>query len=221
MAEGLSLGGQVFERIRSNIVKGIYKNGEELREVTLGEELGVSRTPVREALRQLELEGLVEIVPNKGARVRGISKKDVQDIYHMRSCLEGLAARWAANNISEEDLEKLEEVIYLAKFQLKKADRNNQVVELDGRFHEILYRAAGSRMMEHVLRDFHKYVQMARSSSLSGNERAKKSVEEHEAIFEAIKNKDGDLAEKLANEHILHVIENLALNEKGEQREEK
>ncbi|HEY9575917.1 MAG TPA: FCD domain-containing protein, partial [Lachnospiraceae bacterium] len=74
---------------------------------------------------------------------------------------------------------------------------------------------------EHVLRDFHKYVQMARSSSLSGNERAKKSVEEHEAIFEAIKNKDGDLAEKLANEHILHVIENLALNEKGEQREEK
>lgn len=213
MAEGRSLGGQVFEKIRSNIVEGIYKNGEVLREVSLGEELGVSRTPVREALHQLELEGLVEIVPNKGARVRGISQKDIQDIYHMRSYLEGMAARWAAKNISKEDLEELEEVIYLAKFQLKKAGRSSHVVELDGKFHEILYRATGSRMMEHILKDFCKYVQMARSFSLSGNERAQKSVEEHEAIFEAIKNKDGDLAEKLANEHILHVMENLSLNE--------
>ena len=87
-----SLGGRVFQRIREDILKGKYKQNDELKEATLGKELGVSRTPVREALRQLELEGLVSIVPNRGAYVNGISKKDIWDIYYMRSTLEGLCA---------------------------------------------------------------------------------------------------------------------------------
>ena len=85
-----SLRGRVFHSIRDGILKGKYQEHEELREVTLGKELGVSRTPVREALRQLELEGLVTIIPNKGAYVTGITEKDVQDIYQIRSMLEGL-----------------------------------------------------------------------------------------------------------------------------------
>ena len=84
-----SLGGRVFQRIREDILKGKYKQNDELKEATLGKELGVSRTPVREALRQLELEGLVSIVPNRGAYVNGISKKDIWDIYYMRSTLRG------------------------------------------------------------------------------------------------------------------------------------
>ena len=87
-----SLGGQIFNRIRDDILSGNYTPGEELKEATLGKQLGVSRTPVREALRQLDLEGLVEIAPNRGAKVIGISRKDVEDIYHMRARLEGLAA---------------------------------------------------------------------------------------------------------------------------------
>ena len=90
-----SLRGRVFSRLREDILSGKYEEGEELREVAIGEELGVSRTPVREAFRQLELEGLIRIVPNKGAYVTGISEKDVKDIYMIRSRLEGLAARWA------------------------------------------------------------------------------------------------------------------------------
>ena len=83
-----SLRGRVFRHLREDILNGVYKNHEELREVTIGEELGVSRTPVREALRQLELEGLVTIIPNKGAYVTAITRKDVKDIYKIRSQLE-------------------------------------------------------------------------------------------------------------------------------------
>ena len=103
-----SLGGRVFQRIREDILKGKYKQNDELKEATLGKELGVSRTPVREALRQLELEGLVSIVPNRGAYVNGISKKDIWDIYYMRSTLEGLCARWAVeNSIRSKEAERI------------------------------------------------------------------------------------------------------------------
>ena len=99
--DNYSLGTRVFHIIRENILSGKYQKGEELKEKTIGEEIGVSRTPVREALRQLELEGLVTIIPNKGAYVVGISQKDVRDIYEIRSRLEGLCARWAAEEISK------------------------------------------------------------------------------------------------------------------------
>lgn len=89
-----SLRGQVFDKIRSDILKGRYQQGDELVECTIGKELGVSRTPVREAIRQLELEGLVRLVPNKGAFVNGISARDVTDIYLIRSRLEGSVPGW-------------------------------------------------------------------------------------------------------------------------------
>lgn len=205
-----SLGSQIFNKIREDILSGTYKRGDELKEATLGRKLGVSRTPVREALRQLELEGLVEIVPNRGARVTGISEKDISDIYLMRSRLEGLAARLAAEYMKEEDIAEMEEVILLSEFHLKKA-KNDQMVRLDGRFHEIMYHAAGSRMLEHVLTDFHHYVKLARANSVKTQNRAEESVLEHKAILEAIKKRDRDLAEKLANDHIQHVIDNLEM----------
>ncbi len=161
-----SLGSRVFQRLREDILSGKYKEHDELRENTLGKELGVSRTPVREALRQLELEGLVTIIPNKGAYVTGISSKDIRDIYILRSMLEGLCARWATEHITEEQLEELEEVILLSEFHMKKVNGNNadQVTDLDGKFHKILYEASDSRILSHVLMDFHKYVQQARRS---------------------------------------------------------
>ena len=206
-----SLGSQIFNRIRDDILSGNYTTGEELKEATLGKQLGVSRTPVREALRQLDLEGLVEIAPNRGAKVIGISRKDVEDIYHMRARLEGLAARKAAEQIKEEELAELEEVILLSEFHVKKPE-SKQMVRLDGRFHEIMYRASGSRMLEHVLTDFLHYVKMARSHFVKTEHRAQESVKEHKRILEAIRQRDGDLAEQLANEHIQHVIENLDLH---------
>lgn len=210
-----SLRGRVFQRLREDILSGKYNDGEELREISIGEELGVSRTPVREALRQLELEGLVEIIPNKGAYVTGITAKDVIDIYKIRSLLEGVCARWATEHISAGQIEELEEIVLLSEFHLKKAAAQKavHVSELDGKFHKILYEASDSRILEHVLTDFHKYVQMARRMSVGTKDRAEKSIAEHRAILEAIKNKDKELAEKLANEHIMKVMENLHINE--------
>ena len=206
-----SLRGRVFQKIREDILTGVYKEHDELREVTIGTEMGVSRTPVREALRQLELEGLVTIVPNKGAYVTGITAKDVHDIYKIRSMLEGLCARWATEHITVKQIEDLEEIILLSEFHLhKKGDKTApQVSELDGKFHKVLYEASNSRILEHVLSDFHKYVQMARTLSVGAKDRAEKSIEEHKDILEAIKKKDADKAEKLANQHIMKVMENL------------
>ena len=209
---------------REDILKGRYKQQDELREATIGKELGVSRTPVREALRQLELEGLVTIVPNKGAYVTGISQKDIWDIYQMRKYLEGMCARWAAEHITEDQLEELEETILLSEFQMKKENGYNkeQVTGLDGRFHTILYEASGSRMLCHVLTDFHRYVQMARKSSINVKARAEKSIEEHKAILQAIRDRNPDLAEQLAKEHIVHVMQNLKkIEEKHNQEEAK
>ena len=171
-----SLGGRVFKRLREDILKGRYKQQDELREATIGKELGVSRTPVREALRQLELEGLVTIVPNKGAYVTGISQKDIWDIYQMRQYLEGMCARWAAEHITEDQLEELEETILLSEFQMKKENGYNkeQVTGLDGRF------------------------------------------------LQAIRDRNPDLAEQLAKEHIVHVMQNLKkIEEKHNQEEAK
>lgn len=210
-----SLRGRVFRRLRNDILSGVYKEHDELRETTIGEELGVSRTPVREALRQLELEGLVTIVPNKGAYVTGISKKDVHDIYKIRSILEGMCARWATRYITPEQIGELEEVILLSEFHLKRKNEEKavQVSELDGKFHKVLYEASNSRILEHVLSDFHKYVQMARTHSVESRERAEKSIEEHRAILEAIKGKDEDQAERLANAHVMKAMENLHIEE--------
>lgn len=206
-----SLSGRVFQKIRSDILEGKYKEHDELRENTIGKELGVSRTPVREALRQLELEGLVTIIPNKGAYVTGITPKDVKDIYMVRSMLEGLCARWATENITEEQLEELEEIILLSEFHTKKEGGSNtdQVAALDGKFHTVLYEASNSRILSHILTDLHKYVLVARKFSVVSEDRARKSIREHKQILRAIRDKDADLAEQLANEHILHVMQNL------------
>ena len=206
--DNYSLSARVFHTLREDILSGKYHMDEELKEKSIGEELGVSRTPVREALRQLELEGLVTIIPNKGAYVVGISKKDIQDIYEIRSRLEGLCARWAAANLTKEQLDDLEENIYLAEFHAAKGNYE-QVVELDNKFHDILYTACGSRELRHVLTDFHHYVQRVRKITLAEPQRAVESNEEHRKIVDALKKKDADMAEKLANQHMGNTVRNM------------
>lgn len=203
-----SLRGRVFQKIREDILAGNYAEKEELREAAISKEMGVSRTPVREALRQLELEGLVTIVPNKGAHVNGISAKDVRDIYTIRSYLEGLCARWACEHITEEQLEGLEEIVCISEFRISKGHRE-QMAEMDSRFHVLLYASCGSKILEHVLTDYHQYVERVRRNTLSSLERATEAVQEHKSILNALRNKDADTAEKLANEHIYKSMKNI------------
>lgn len=203
-----SLRGQVFDKIRSDILNGKYKRGEELVESSIGKELGISRTPVREAIRQLELEGLVQLVPNKGAFVTGISEKDVRDIYLIRARLEGLAARMAAKNITPELLDAMEETVVLSEYHAKK-EHYEQVCEMDSKFHKLLYKASGSRILEHTLTDFHQYVQRVRMASIMKKRRMEKSNDEHDAILTAIREHDEEKAELVATRHISNTVENL------------
>lgn len=203
-----SLRGQVFDKIRSDILNGKYKRGEELVESSIGKELGISRTPVREAIRQLELEGLVQLVPNKGAFVTGISEKDVRDIYLIRARLEGLAARMAAKNITPELLDAMEETVVLSEYHAKK-EHYEQICEMDSKFHKLLYKASGSRILEHTLTDFHQYVQRVRMASIMKKRRMEKSNDEHDAILTAIREHDEEKAELVATRHISNTVENL------------
>ena len=204
-----SLSTKVFHTIREDILSGKYRYNEELKEKTIGDELGVSRTPVREALRQLELEGLVTIIPNKGAYVVGISKEDIQDIYEIRSRLVGLCAKWACSHITKEQLDELEENIYLSEFHAGKEGHAEQILELDNKFHEILYEASESPVLKHTLSDFHHYVQRVRKITLADPKRAVASNEEHRKIVEALKAKDSKKAEELATIHMMNTIQNM------------
>lgn len=203
-----SLRGRVFNKIREDILAGEYPEKYELREAAISKEMGVSRTPVREALRQLELEGLVSIIPNKGAYVNGITPKDIYDIYVIRSYLEGLCAKWACENITGGQIEELEEIIYLSGFHIKKGHWE-QIFELDNRFHLTLYQSCGSKILEHILSDYHHYVERVRKNTLSSHERASMAGAEHKAILQAVRDKDEEKAEKLANEHIFKSIANI------------
>ncbi|MHB8130119.1 MAG: GntR family transcriptional regulator [Mobilitalea sp.] len=204
-----SLRGRVFNKLREDILSGVYHENDELKENTIGLELGVSRTPVREALRQLELEGLVTMVPNKGAYVTGITSKDMHDIYMIRSYLEGLCAKWACEHITEAQIEALDEILYLSDFHARRS-HHDQLVDLDNKFHDMIYKASGSKILDHVLSDFHHYVERVRKITLSMPGRAAKSSEEHAAILDAIRKRDGDLAEALAHEHIMNTIKNIS-----------
>lgn len=203
-----SLGAKVYRQIRDNILSGKYAVNEELKEKNIGEELGVSRTPVREALRQLELEGLVSIISNKGAYVVGVTLDDIKDIYEMRILLEGLCAKKAANNITPELIELLDENICLSEFYVQN-NNLDKMVNLDSEFHKILYEASKSKELNKVLKDYHEYVARVRKETLTDLNRCKASLLEHKQIAEAIKNHDCELAEKYARLHISNTMENM------------
>ena len=208
LSDKQSLTTKVYNHIRNGILDGSYKDGDFLVETRLAEELEVSRTPIREALKQLELEGLVTIIPNKGAYVDGITAKDIFDIYEIRSYLEGLCAKWACRNITEEQLDDLDEITYLSDFHIQR-EHWEQIFELDNRFHLLLYKACGSTVLEHILSDYHHYVERVRKNTLSSQGRAGKAAQEHKAILNAVREKNEELAEKLANEHIYKSLENI------------
>ena len=203
-----SLHSRVFNQIRNDILNGVYEPGDNLIETKLSEEMGVSRTPVREALRQLELEGLVQSVPNKGVTVKGVSEQDIQDIYTIRMLIEGLAARWAAEKITPSELEELKEAVELEEFYTKKNDYGH-LLKFDTRFHDIIFRASKSMPLMHTLSTFHHYVQKARKLSMSSPRRAEEVLEEHKAILQAIIERDADKAERLTTEHVRNASSNL------------
>lgn len=195
-----SLAEQVFDRLETDILSGKYQPGEILTELKLVGDLGVSRTPIREALRRLEQEHIIEMT-QKGILVLGVSQKDLEDILEIRTRIEGLAAYMAALNITDEQLEELREAVELQEFYVPKRDAD-RINGMDSRFHLLIYRFSGSIPLYDTLMPLHKKVLRYRRASVENEVRSTHSSQEHRAIFEAIAAHDAPLAEKYMMEHI-------------------
>ena len=204
-----SLATQIFEQLEQDILSGVYQKGELLTETRLSELLGVSRTPIREALRRLDQEHIIEIT-TKGALVVGITKKDIRDIYEIRLKIEGLAGRWAAMYANQQMLDEMKNILELQEFYTIKQDAAN-IRNMDSAFHSKLYEMSGSAVLYDTLAPLHKKIIKYRKASVAQSSRATHSYQEHWAIYQAIAAKDGDLAESLLNEHIKRARENINL----------
>ena len=198
--KSISLADQVFEHLERDILSGKYQRGEILTELKLCSELGVSRTPVREALRRLEQEHIIEETA-KGSMVIGISEEDLRDIFYIRERLEGTAARQAALRRTDEELEALREALELQEFYYKRSDPE-QIKHMDNRFHNLVYRLSGSMTFYDTLVPLHKKVQKYRRASVENHSRAEASVMEHREVYAAIAAQDADAAELKMTQHI-------------------
>ncbi len=203
----VSLADQIFEQLEKNILTGAYARGEIFTEMHLSEQLGVSRTPIREALRRLEQEHLIE-VSTKGAVIIGISQKDICDMYEIRIRTEGLASKWAAQTISDEGKKELSDIVELQEFYTEKNDADN-IKNMDSKFHEAVYRLSGSTALYDTLHPLHKKVIKYRKASVQNSSRAHQSIKEHRAICEAIISGNGELAELLTIQHIKNARDNI------------
>lgn len=191
----------VFESLREAIINGNLRPGERLMEVQLAEELGVSRTPVREAIRKLEIEGLVVMLARRGAYVAGISVKDIADVFEVRAALEALAASLAAERITDEELEDLERSL-VGISGVSDAQDINVIVAQDTHFHDVIYRASRNNRLMLIISHLQDQLQRFRITTLSRPGRTREAVEEHKKIVEAISERNSELSGQLAREHI-------------------
>ncbi len=205
--KNISLAEQVFDRLETDILSGKYRQGEILTELKLVSDLGVSRTPIREALRRLEQEHIIEIT-QRGIVVIGVSQKDLADILAIRMRIEGLAAAEAAKRITDEELEELREAVELQEFYVPKHDAD-RINGMDSRFHQLIYRFSGSTPLYDTLMPLHKKLHKYRKASVENEVRSAHSSQEHRAIFEAIAAHDAELAEKYMVAHIANARESI------------
>ena len=196
-----SLGNKIYGILRDRILNEEYKKGDKLNELILSKELGISRTPIREALKQLELEGLVESIPNKGVYVLGFSPRDLDDMFELRILLEGLAIELAIDRIDEVVLSKLKELLELMEFYTLKRDKD-KLNHFNVLFHETIYQGTDSMYLEQLLSDVHYYVSVTSKNSISQVERMESSLAEHREILDAIMAKDKTLAKNIIQKHI-------------------
>ena len=201
MEEHYSLGGKVFQQLKNSILAGEFENGAELREIALAKKLGVSRTPVREALRQLEQEGLVVMIPRRGAQVANITEKDLNDVLEVRIALENVAIEKACARMTEEEMRRL----WLAAKEFEHTIAEGNLVKLaeaDVAFHEVIYQASDNKRLIQVLNNMREQIYRYRVEYLKEGETRDVLVKEHEELTKAIRERDVDRAKQLSFQHI-------------------
>lgn len=191
----------VCENIRQAIIDGTFSPGERLMEIQLADEMGVSRTPVREAIRKLELEGFVVMIPRRGTYVADISIRDITEIYEIRTCLDVLSAGLAAERITDEELEALNRLLveigqYIAENNMEK------IVEADTAFHDILYQASRNERLRSIINNLREQLTGIRGRSMSYPGRLVETMDEHRALVDSIAARDVERAQNAARVHI-------------------
>ena len=209
-----SLADQVFERLENDIIQGVYPKGEILTELKLVEQLGVSRTPIREALRRLEQERLIEDT-GKGSKVLGITEEDLLDIMNIRQRIEGLAAYYATVNMTEEGRREMAHIVDLQEFYFNKHDAEH-LRRVDDQFHDAICMLSKRTVIMDTLIPLHRKTRRYRRISMEDRERTTKTTREHREIYEAIVSGQAELAKELTTRHIAnakeHMIERMKNN---------
>lgn len=201
MNEYLPLRDVVFNTLRQAILRGELKPGERLMEIQLANKLGVSRTPVREAIRKLELEGLVLMIPRKGAEVADISEKSLKDVLEVREALEELAARLACDKITKEGINRLKEAAQDFRSALKSNDIT-QMAEADVRFHDVICNATENQKLGQLLNNLREQMYRYRIEYLKDQHVYEKLLSEHEEIIRHIEKGEKDEAARVVSRHI-------------------
>ncbi len=202
-----SLADQVFEKLENDIIHGIYPRGEILTELKLVEQLGVSRTPIREALRRLESERLIEDC-GKGSRVLGITEDDLLDIMNIRQNVEGLAAYYATINMTEDGRKELTHIVDLQDYYYSKGDMEH-MRQMDDAFHDAICMLSKRAVITDTLIPLHHKTRRFRRLAMDDKARVAVTRQEHQAIYQAIMDGNADLAARLTAEHIRNAKEHM------------
>ena len=191
----------VFNTLREAILKGELKPGERLMELQLAAKLGVSRTPIREAIRMLEQEGLAVTIPRKGAEVARMTEKDMEDVLQIRDALDELAASIACEQISEEELAELRHTMHEFEESTKTGDVK-RIAEADVRFHDIIYHATRNVKLENMLNNLREQMYRYRLEYVKDEANYKRLIAEHRVIYEAIRDRDRQTGAEAIKNHI-------------------
>ena len=202
-----SLADQIFDRLEDDIIQGVYPRGEILTELKLVEQLNVSRTPIREAVRRLEQERLIEET-GKGSRILGITEDDLWDIMTIREHIEGICAYYAAKNISEEGIKEMAHLVDLQEFYYTKGDAEH-LQFVDDQFHNAICTYSGRQVIKDTLSPLHRKTRRYRRISIGNLNRATNSKAEHKEIFQAITEHNAELAQELMAKHIANAKEHM------------
>jgi DNA-binding GntR family transcriptional regulator len=192
---------EVYQRLREAIVTGLFSPGERFVERSLTTRLSVSRTPLREAMKRLEEEGLIVCYPHRGCFVRTPSYDEARQAYEMRRAVEGMAGELAAQRATGADLDRIEDVLIRGRAALAANDREAMLL-LNNEFHQLQAEAARNIFLERQLRRLSAYVDLLRGRRWVSSDRPPATQQEHEAIFAAVKAGDGPLARQLNEEHV-------------------
>lgn len=191
----------VSDALRQAIKDGVLQPGQRLMEIRLADELGVSRTPIREAIRKLEQEGFVVMVPRRGTYVADISLKDIAQVFEIRGALEELAAGLAAERITNDELECLERILVEIN-EYMEHDDFAKIVDADVRFHDVLYQASRNQRLVDILHNLREQMLRFRSISMHYPGRLSATWEEHRQMVENIANHNSAMARKVAKRHM-------------------